>query len=78
MTNLREFRRTKSEDSTYGTTPFGIFTNSARSTLEFSRGPRTYRVEGTRQFLTHYLSRNYNFGVETCVDTSFTCYRLLG
>jgi hypothetical protein len=26
--------------------------------------------------VTHYLNRNYNFGVEFYIDTSFTCYRL--
>jgi hypothetical protein len=37
---------------------------------------RAYGVEELR-FLTHYLSRNYNFGVESCLDKLFTCYRLL-
>jgi hypothetical protein len=26
--------------------------------------------------VTRYLSRNYNFGVESYIDPSFTCYRL--
>ena len=77
MTILREFRRTKSEVSAYGTTSLGIFYEFC----EIHPGDltQTQSVQSRRdlRFLTHYLSRNYNFGVEAGVDTFFTCYRLL-